>query len=108
MRYMLLIYQNTEAWSGLPRGDHRPETLMLTRKGEIRLLEVGLTTVARPPYLAPEVWEGGPATPASDVYNLGLFAIRPSAAADPARVFCPSAGQIRCRRRGARPGVELG
>ncbi|HVS43685.1 MAG TPA: hypothetical protein VMU20_15645 [Candidatus Dormibacteraeota bacterium] len=54
--------------AGLPRGDHRPETLMLTRKGEIRLLEVGLTTVARPPYLAPEVWEGGPATPASDVY----------------------------------------
>jgi eukaryotic-like serine/threonine-protein kinase len=54
--------------AGLPRGDHRPETVMLTRRGEVRLLEVGLTTVARPPYLAPEVWEGGPATPASDVY----------------------------------------
>jgi len=54
--------------AGLPRGDHRPETIMLTREGEVRLLEVGLTTVARPPYLAPEVWEGGPATPASDVY----------------------------------------
>ncbi|TMD03231.1 MAG: hypothetical protein E6J03_07870 [Chloroflexi bacterium] len=54
--------------AGLPRGDHRPETIMVTRKGEVRLLEVGLTTVARPPYLAPEVWEGGPATPASDVY----------------------------------------
>ncbi|HEX3607355.1 MAG TPA: hypothetical protein VH134_15640 [Candidatus Dormibacteraeota bacterium] len=54
--------------AGLPRGDHRPETIMLTRRGEARLVEVGLTTVATPPYLAPEVWEGGPATPASDVY----------------------------------------
>ena len=54
--------------AGLPRGDHRPETVLLTRRGEVRLLEVGLTTVATAPYLAPEVWEGGPATPASDVY----------------------------------------
>lgn len=54
--------------AGLPRGDHRPETVVLTRKGEARLLEVGITTVASPAYLAPEVWEGGPATPASDVY----------------------------------------
>jgi serine/threonine-protein kinase len=54
--------------AGLPRGDHRPETVVLTRRGEVRLLEVGLTTVASAPYLAPEVWEGGPATPASDVY----------------------------------------
>ncbi|HEY0411289.1 MAG TPA: serine/threonine protein kinase, partial [Candidatus Dormibacteraeota bacterium] len=54
--------------AGLPRGDQRPETVLLTRRGEVRLLEVGLTTVATAPYLAPEVWQGGPATPASDVY----------------------------------------
>jgi eukaryotic-like serine/threonine-protein kinase len=54
--------------AGLPRGDQRPETVLLTRRGEARLLEVGLTTVATAPYLAPEVWQGGPATPASDVY----------------------------------------
>ena len=54
--------------AGLPRGDHRPETVVLTRKGEARLLEVGVTTVASAPYLAPEIWEGGPATPGSDVY----------------------------------------
>ncbi|HEY2705391.1 MAG TPA: hypothetical protein VGL20_17040, partial [Candidatus Dormibacteraeota bacterium] len=54
--------------AGLPRGDQRPETVVLTRRGEARLLQVGLTTVATAPYLAPEVWQGGPATPASDVY----------------------------------------
>jgi eukaryotic-like serine/threonine-protein kinase len=54
--------------AGLPRGDHRPETVALTRRGEVRLLEVGVTTAASPPYLAPEVWNGGPASPASDVY----------------------------------------
>jgi hypothetical protein len=54
--------------AGLPRGDQRPETVLLTRRGEARLLEVGLTTVATAPYLAPEVWQGGPASPASDVY----------------------------------------
>jgi eukaryotic-like serine/threonine-protein kinase len=54
--------------AGLPRGDHRPETVALTRRGEVRLLEVGVTTAPTPPYLAPEVWNGGPASPASDVY----------------------------------------
>lgn len=54
--------------AGLPRGDHRPETVTLTRRGEVRLLEAGVTTAATPPYLAPEVWNGGPASPASDVY----------------------------------------
>src|SRR5258708_27626221 len=39
--------------AGLPRGDHRPETVVLTRRGEVRLLEVGLTTVASAPYLPP-------------------------------------------------------
>jgi eukaryotic-like serine/threonine-protein kinase len=54
--------------AGLPRGDHRPETVVLTRRGDVRLLEVGVTTAATAPYLAPEIWEGGPASPASDVY----------------------------------------
>ncbi len=62
--------------AGLAHGDIKPEGVILTRAGCVRLVDFGLSTphsrglLARstPFYLAPEQWSGRPATHASDVY----------------------------------------
>jgi eukaryotic-like serine/threonine-protein kinase len=61
---------------GLAHGDIKPESVIVTPAGQVRLVDVGLWTsdarrlLARstPFYLAPEQWDGPPATPAGDVY----------------------------------------
>jgi serine/threonine-protein kinase len=61
---------------GLAHGDIKPENVILTLAGRVRLVDFGLWTsnsrrlLARltPFYLAPEQWSGRPATPAGDVY----------------------------------------
>ena len=61
---------------GLAHGDIKPECVILTPAGRVRLVDFGLWTsdsrrlLARstPFYLAPEQWSGPPATPAGDVY----------------------------------------
>ncbi|MGH3886083.1 MAG: serine/threonine protein kinase [Pseudonocardiaceae bacterium] len=62
--------------AGVAHGDIKPEGVILTRAGCVRLVDFGLSTphgrrlLARstPFYLAPEQWSGCPATPAGDVY----------------------------------------
>ncbi|MGH3934531.1 MAG: protein kinase domain-containing protein [Pseudonocardiaceae bacterium] len=62
--------------AGLAHGDIKPESVILTRTGGVRLVDFGLSTphsrrlLARstPFYLAPEQWSGRCATPAGDVY----------------------------------------
>lgn len=66
------------AWhaAGLAHGDVKPESVILTRAGGVRLVDFGLSTPhsrrllsrSTPFYLAPEQWSGRPATPAGDVY----------------------------------------
>ncbi|MGH3924306.1 MAG: protein kinase domain-containing protein, partial [Pseudonocardiaceae bacterium] len=66
------------AWhaAGLAHGDIKPESVILTRAGCVRLVDFGLSTAhgrqllarSTPFYLAPEQWSGRPATPAADVY----------------------------------------
>lgn len=61
---------------GLAHGDIKPDGVILTPAGRVRLVDFGLWTsdgrrlLARstPFYLAPEQWSGPPATPAGDVY----------------------------------------
>jgi eukaryotic-like serine/threonine-protein kinase len=61
---------------GLAHGDIKPEGVILTPAGQVRLVDAGLWTsdarrlLARstPFYLAPEQWNGPQATPAGDVY----------------------------------------
>jgi eukaryotic-like serine/threonine-protein kinase len=61
---------------GLAHGDIKPESVILTPAGQVRLVDAGLWTsdtrrlLARstPFYLAPEQWDGPAATPAGDVY----------------------------------------
>jgi hypothetical protein len=61
---------------GLAHGDIKPESVLLTPAGQVRLVDFGLWTSdgrrlitrSTPFYLAPEQWSGLPATPLGDVY----------------------------------------
>jgi serine/threonine protein kinase len=73
--------------AGLIHRDLKPSNLMLEPDGCVRVLDFGLATaptleeysritmtnqpLGSPPYMAPEQVEGGPATPATDLYALG-------------------------------------
>ncbi|MDQ4105464.1 MAG: serine/threonine protein kinase [Actinomycetota bacterium] len=78
----LVIFKDTllalAAWheAGLAHGDIKPENVILTPAGHVRLVDFGLWTFdgrrrldrSTPFYLAPEQWTDGPAAPAGDVY----------------------------------------
>lgn len=62
--------------AGLAHGDIKPEGVILTPSGRVRLVDFGLWTAhgrrllahSTPFYLAPEQWSGQLATPAGDLY----------------------------------------
>ena len=62
--------------AGLAHGDIKPESIVLTSAGRVRLVDFGLWTAesrrllarSTPFYLAPEQWGGAAATAAADVY----------------------------------------
>lgn len=71
--------------AGLVHRDLKPSNILLDEQGAPRLMDFGVATragddtaalaqlVGTPAYMAPEVIQGGPATPAADVFAMGLI-----------------------------------
>src|SRR4051794_29102342 len=72
---------------GVIHRDIKPANILLDRDGRVKLTDLGIASAARatgittagtvlgtPAYMAPELFEGDPATPAADVYSVAAVA----------------------------------
>jgi eukaryotic-like serine/threonine-protein kinase len=106
--------------AGLVHGDLKAQNVMREDKGRLVLMDFGagrvqgadsLAVAGTPLYLAPEVLAGGPATPRSDIYSLGVLLFHlltgayPSAAQDLDELRAAHADGARVWLRDLRPDL---
>ncbi|MDH6130207.1 serine/threonine-protein kinase [Kitasatospora sp. GP82] len=56
---------------GIVHRDFGPDNVLVTSVGRGKLTNIGVAAQGAPAYRAPELWSGGPASPASDLYAAG-------------------------------------
>jgi eukaryotic-like serine/threonine-protein kinase len=99
--------------AGLSHGDIKPENVILTTAGRIRLVDFGLWTSdgrrllnrSTPFYLAPEQWSGDPAGQAGDVYAATVTFFECLAGAPP--FYAKAAPELLAKHRHDTPPVDV-
>jgi serine/threonine-protein kinase len=98
---------------GLAHGDVKPEAVILTPAGRVRLVDFGLWTSdsrrllaqSTPFYLAPEQWSGSPVTPAGDVYAATVTFFECLAGAPP--FYADGAAELSAKHEQSTPPVDV-
>jgi tRNA A-37 threonylcarbamoyl transferase component Bud32 len=102
------------AWhaTGLAHGDIKPNDLILTPAGRVRLVDFGLWTPdtrrllawSTPFYLAPEQWSGRRATPAGDLYAATVTFFECLAGAPP--FYADSSAELSTKHEQGTPPID--
>ncbi len=99
--------------AGLSHGDIKPENVILTHAGRVRLVDFGLWTSdgrrllerSTPFYLAPEQWSGHAAAPAGDVYAATVTFFECLAGAPP--FYANGAPELLVKHRNGTPLIDV-
>lgn len=99
--------------AGLAHGDIKPEDVLLTHAGRVRLVDFGLWTAesrrllarSTPFYLAPEQWNGPAFAPAGDVYAATVTFFECLLGAPP--FYADGVAELSAKHQGAVAPVEM-
>ena len=101
--------------AGILHRDIKAENVMREDGGRILLMDFGLstlphgqtTTAGTPNYMAPEVWEGHPATVASDIYAMGVLLYHLVTGEYPVKLGGLSTAEVNLAIKSRRPLMDL-
>ncbi len=99
--------------AGVAHGDVKPENVVLTPAGRVRLVDIGLWSASArgqlawstPFYLAPEQWSGPPASSLGDVYAATITFFECLVGAPP--FYSDVAAELAAKHQGSAPPVEV-